>query len=121
VVEDDPEWIQYFDEAEFLAEVSHCYRDLGLAERAADAAGKALTGSPRSDFFVTMVGAESRLMAGNVEGACAIAEDAVAAGARMRSARVVSYLNSFRKALDVVGHSSELRNLKSDSRAIVCG
>ena len=59
----DPEWFQYFDEAELSAELGHCFRDLGghaAAHRPITVSGASSCG-PRSDFFVTMVLAEARL------------------------------------------------------------
>jgi len=51
--DDDPAWIQYFDESELAAEFGHCLRDLG---RAADAVGYAsqsaslLVATPAQDW-----------------------------------------------------------------------
>ena len=54
----DPEFISYFTEAEFAAEIAHCFRDLGDARRADEHAALAVPSDgqyARSDFFVTMV------------------------------------------------------------------
>src|SRR6266851_7449374 len=62
--EDDPSWIQYFDESELSAEFGHCLRDLGRATDAAQYASRSLvavdeTTFLRSDFFVTIVLADA--------------------------------------------------------------
>ena len=73
--EDDPAWFQYFDEAELSAEFGHCLRDLGRAEGRRRARRAQRRRSPdgrfvRSDFFATMVLADSYLAAGEAEQAC---------------------------------------------------
>ena len=67
--EADPAWFQYFDEAELSAEFGHCLRDLDRAKDAAEHAGRSVGASTdgrfaRSDFFATMVLADSYLAAG---------------------------------------------------------
>jgi hypothetical protein len=97
--DDGPTFISYFDEGELSAEIGHCYRDLDGGARAADAARLALTGSPRSDFFVTMVQAHSLLQAGGLDEACLVVRGALDAGAQLKSARCVQYVSRFRAAL----------------------
>jgi tetratricopeptide (TPR) repeat protein len=105
-VTDDPAFIQYVDDGEMAAEIAHCYRDLGNGRRAADAASQALTGSPRSDFFVTMVRADGLLLAGDAEQACDIVRSALGVGEQMRSARCVQYMRDFRARLDSLAPGS---------------
>ena len=101
--EADPGWFQYFDEAELSAEFGHCLRDLGRAKDAAEYAGRSVGAAPgrfvRSDFFATMVLADSYLAAGEAEQACATALAALAAGEQIRSGRCVNYLREFREHL----------------------
>ncbi len=87
--EDDPGWFRYFDEAELSAEMGHCLRDLGRAEAAAQYAGRSVGIEDgkfvRSDFFATMVLADSYLGAGEAEQACDAALAALSAGEQIRS------------------------------------
>src|SRR5207244_2117691 len=86
---DDPDWIAYFDDAELSAEFSHCFRDLGRPADAATYAERSLEGagaSPRSDFFVTMVLADSHIAAGDVEAACDSVRRALDLGEQLKSA-----------------------------------
>ena len=70
--EDDPDWFQYFDEAELSAEFGHCLRDLGQARALRTTPGaasepprtggsRAATSSPR------WVLADAHLAAGGAE------------------------------------------------------
>jgi hypothetical protein len=96
--QNDPPWFQYFSESELSAELGHCLRDLGRAGDAVQHAGKALgsTGEfVRSDFFVSLVLADSHLAAGDIDQACGVVLHALTAGDQIRSARCVSYLREF--------------------------
>lgn len=101
---DGPEWIQYFDEAELAAELSHCNRDLGRATVATRYATQALGGASgdniRSDFFVTMVLADSYIDQGEIAEGCRVAVNALQVGEGIRSARCQSYVDEFRQRLD---------------------
>ena len=48
--EDDPGWIQYFDESELSAEFGHCLRDLGRAADAAQYASRSLVAVDANDI-----------------------------------------------------------------------
>lgn len=102
-----PAWIQYFDEAELAAELGHCNRDLGRAAPATTYAAQALgTASGqylRSDFFATMVLADSYFDQGEVEQACEVALRAIRIGEQLKSARCRSYVEEFRVRLSKVG------------------
>jgi ATP/maltotriose-dependent transcriptional regulator MalT len=109
---DEPEWITYFDEAELAAEAAHCFRDVNSARQAVDHARNAMSGRHvRSDFFATMVLADSHLRAGDVDEACRVALDAMDLGEQLRSARCVSYLAEFRTALKPYAGTSAAREL----------
>jgi hypothetical protein len=110
-VEDDPEWIRYFDDAELAAEFGHCFRDLGRpvdASRYADQCLGTIDDGVylRSDFFATMVLADAHLGAGELERACNVALDALTLGEQLRSARCVSYLREFSQRLAGIGSTS---------------
>lgn len=104
--DEDPQFIRYFDEGELSAEIGHCYRDLNGGSRAVEAAGLALTGSPRSDFFVRMVQGQALLQAGDLDQACLVVREALDAGAQLKSARCVQYVRGFRGALDGLSASA---------------
>jgi transcriptional regulator with XRE-family HTH domain len=113
--EADPGWFQYFDEAELSAEFGHCLRDLSRAKDASEYAGRSVGASPdgrfaRSDFFATMVLADSYLSAGEAEQACQTALAALAAGEQIRSGRCVNYLREFRDHLAVADGTSAVRD-----------
>jgi hypothetical protein len=113
--EADPGWFQYFDEAELSAEFGHCLRDLNRATDAADHAGRSVgaTGDgrfARSDFFATMVLADSYLAAGDAEQACDTALAALAVGEKIRSARCVNYLREFSDHLAVADGTAAVRD-----------
>ncbi|KAB2390489.1 XRE family transcriptional regulator [Actinomadura montaniterrae] len=119
--EDDPEWIQYFDDAELSAEFGHCFRDLGRpvdASRYADQCLGTIDDGVylRSDFFATMVLADSHLNAGESERACLVALQALKTGEELRSARCVSYLREFRERLTAVGKSSTVTGFHEQAR-----
>jgi tetratricopeptide (TPR) repeat protein len=111
---DGPGWIQYFDEAELAAELGHCNRDLGRAAPATTYAAQALgTASGeylRSDFFATMVLADSYFDQGEVEQACDVALRAIRIGEQLKSARCHSYVDEFRVRLSKVGDSRAIRS-----------
>ena len=113
--ETDPAWFQYFDEAELSAEFGHCLRDLSRAKDAAAYAGRSVGASPdgrfaRSDFFATMVLADSCLAAGEAEQACETALVALSAGEQIRSGRCVNYLREFRDHLAIAEGTTAVRN-----------
>jgi hypothetical protein len=102
--DDDPDWFKYFDEAELAAEFGHCFRDLGMHADASQYAAQCVRSIDentftRSDYFVTMVLADSYLNAGDVEQSCGVALGALRLGEQLRSARCVNYLREFRSRL----------------------
>ncbi|WP_028926305.1 hypothetical protein [Pseudonocardia acaciae] len=114
--DDDPaDWFGYFDEAELAAELGHCNRDLGRAIDATTYASQALGANGeyvRSDFFVTMVLADSYLAQGEVEQACQTALKAVQIGEGLKSARCAAYVTEFRERLDMVGLTPSVRSFR---------
>lgn len=119
--EDDPEWIQYFDEAELAAEFGHCFRDLGRSVDATTYASQSLGNVDgtyqRSDFFATMVLADSYLRAGEAEQACQVTLDALRIGEQLKSARCVSYLQEFRNGLAGIGSAPVIRDFEEQAAA----
>jgi hypothetical protein len=118
--EADPGWFQYFDEAELSAEFGHCLRDLNRARDAAEHAGRSVGAAAdgrfaRSDFFATMVLADSYLAAGDAERACATALVAIAAGEQIRSGRCVNYLREFRDHLAAAEGTNAVRDFREQA------
>lgn len=98
IPDNDPMWIRYFNESELSAEFGHCMRDLGRPGDAVQHTTASLSvtgGSARSDFFVTLVLADSHLANGDLEQACKVTLHALDAGDQIRSARCVGYLREF--------------------------
>ena len=116
----DPDWFQYFDDAEFAAELGHCFRDLGKFSAAANHARTSIGTScgPRSDFFVTMVLADAYLGAGEVELACRTALNAMNQGEALRSARSASYVRDFRARLVPVASAAAVRQLHEQATGL---
>jgi hypothetical protein len=109
----DPDFIDYFNEAELSAEIAHCFRDLGDARRAADHASKAAPSDgqyARSDFFITMVLADALADQDEPGQACQRALNALRVGATVTSARCVTYVREFRTRLIKFGDSAEVRD-----------
>lgn len=116
----DPEWFQYFDEAELAAELGHCNRDLGRAIDASSYAAQSvgLNGeSARSDFFATMVLADAYLDQREVDQACEVALRALQIGEQLKSARCVTYVDEFRQRLSQVRDSPVVRDFTEQARA----
>jgi hypothetical protein len=113
----DPDWFQYFDEAELAAELAHCFRDLGEYSAAASQIGSNRVSScgPRSDFFVTMVKAEAMLGLGDADQACAIALDALTVAEQVQSARCISYLHRFTETLAPFGPAAAVRDFRQQA------
>ena len=120
--ENDPAWMQYFNESELSAEFGHCMRDLGRASDAVRYADSSLKASEatfgRSDFFVSLVLADAHLAAGDIEQACTVVLKAISSGDQIRSARCVSYLREFARHLpaNANGPIAEFREQAGSSR-----
>jgi tetratricopeptide (TPR) repeat protein len=100
---DDPDWIRYFDGAELHAEFAHCFRDLDQPELASHHALMSIQESEslyvRSLSFCRTVLAESYLQGDDTEQAIAVAKEVVDTAAKLKSYRVISYIDAFRQRL----------------------
>ncbi|MEV6621029.1 XRE family transcriptional regulator [Amycolatopsis sp. NPDC051106] len=110
--ENDPaDWFSYFNEAELAAELGHCNRDLGRPNDgvtyATQSLGPTASGYVRSDFFATMVLADSHLDNGDVGQACEVALKAIDIGESLKSARCGAYVDEFRTRLTRIGQTAE--------------
>lgn len=119
--ESDPEYIAYFDEVELAAEFGHCFRDLGRPLQAVELGAASIFGdglNNRSDFFATMVLAESHLAQGELERGCEIALGALRLGEGLKSARCVEYVREFReRANGHVSKAAEYRAFEEEADA----
>ncbi|MFL6123258.1 XRE family transcriptional regulator [Actinophytocola sp.] len=118
--ESDPaEWFAYFNDAELAAELGHCNRDLGRAVDASMYATQSLGPTPsgyvRSDFFATMVLADSYLEQGELEEACRVALSALEIGEQLKSARCGAYVKEFRERLTRVGDTATVREFEEQA------
>ena len=116
----DPEYIRYFDQTELAAEAGHCFRDLGHSLQATARGARSIFGdglNNRSDFFATMVQAESHLGGKELAQGCAIALDALRLGEGLQSARCVQYVREFRARLAPdMQRTAEFREFEEQAR-----
>lgn len=102
-VEDDPDWIKYFDEAELHAEYAHSYRDLGRPEIAMNFAASSIAEADslyvRSVQFVRTVYATAHIQERELDEAVAVASSVVDTVAHLDSHRLICYLVDFRRRL----------------------
>ncbi|NYI95925.1 tetratricopeptide (TPR) repeat protein [Streptomonospora nanhaiensis] len=115
---DPADWFGYFDDAELAAELGHCNRDLGRPVDASAYAEQSLGGNGylRSDFFATMVLADSYLDQGEAEEACRVALTGLEIGENLKSARCRVYVDEFRQRLKRVGDSPVVRDFAEQAR-----
>ncbi|MEU6815255.1 regulator [Streptomyces sp. NPDC046860] len=102
--DDVPHWARFFDEAQLADELGHCHRDLHQFRPAAQHAERSLRLRPaahaRSRVFSRVVLATARLGLGDLDQACALAAEAAAQAAEMRSVRAVEYIRDFERRLE---------------------
>lgn len=117
IVEDDPVWLKYFDEAELAAEFAHCFRDLGHHHRARDRVLESVELSEslyvRSLSFVRTILATSHVAEGDLEQGIAVAREVVATVADLRSVRTRRYVREFMKQLGRFGNDPLVRDFQS--------
>ncbi|MGW0737908.1 sporulation protein [Streptomyces sp. NPDC002851] len=96
---DDPEWLDYFDSAELMGEMCHCFRDLKMRRESVEHAQRAVDDTDpkyaRTLGFCRMVLAQSQLLNGELEAAVSTAGLAVDAGDTLQSARFQRYVTDF--------------------------
>ncbi|BDH04134.1 regulator [Streptomyces seoulensis] len=102
--DDVPHWARFFDEAQLADELGHCHRDLHQFRAAAQHAERSLrlrsAAHARSRLFSRVVLATARLGLGDLDQACALAAEAAAQAADMRSVRAVEYIRDFERRLE---------------------
>ncbi|MEV8020572.1 sporulation protein [Streptomyces sp. NPDC086554] len=96
---EDPEWISYFDSAELMGELCHCFRDLKMRRESVEHAQRAVNDTDpkyaRTLGFCRMVLAQSQLLNGELEAAVTTASLAVEGGDSLQSARFQRYVTDF--------------------------
>ncbi|GAA3766557.1 hypothetical protein [Salinactinospora qingdaonensis] len=120
---EEPEWLDYFDEAEVHDEFAHCFHDLGRARTAADHAHRATTLTRqeyrRSRTFAGLILASSHLIGEpwkqDVERACALAEKALNDAGTLRSARVHAYVRQFNERLTPYTKTTAVQEFRSQA------
>jgi hypothetical protein len=120
---DEPDWIEYFDQAELQDELAHCFTALRAPRDAAYHAQLALGQSsdlhPRSRTFCRISLATSYLDAGDVLQACDTAAEALAAAGRIKSARVRKYVRVFDRRLNDFGRQRSILDFRERAREIL--
>ncbi|MFJ8107116.1 sporulation protein [Streptomyces sp. NPDC096132] len=98
---EDPAWLSYFDEAELMGELCHCFRDLKMRREAVDQAQRAVDSTDpkyaRTLGFCRMVLAQSQLLNGELEAAVTTASLAVEGGDSLQSSRFQRYVTDFQR------------------------
>lgn len=104
---EDPPWLSYFDEAELMGELCHCFRDLKMRREAVEQAQRAVDSTDpkyaRTLGFCRMVLAQSQLLNGELEAAVQTASLAVDGGDTLQSNRFQRYVTDFQT--EVSGHA----------------
>lgn len=102
---EDPAWLAYFDEAELMGELCHCFRDLKMRREAVDQAQRAVDSTDpkyaRTLGFCRMVLAQSQLLNGELEAAVTTASLAVEGGDSLQSSRFQRYVTDFQHEISV--------------------
>ncbi|WP_338681997.1 sporulation protein [Streptomyces acidiscabies] len=98
---EDPSWLSYFDEAELMGELCHCFRDLKMRREAVGQAQRAVDSTDpkyvRTLGFCRMVLAQSQLLNGELEAAVTTASLAIDGGDSLQSSRFQRYVTDFQQ------------------------
>ncbi|WP_328888336.1 hypothetical protein [Streptomyces sp. NBC_00316] len=118
----DPAYIAYFDEVELAAEFGHCFRDLGRSVQATERGAGSIFNdglNNRSDFFATMVQAESYINQGEIGRGFEIALGALKLGEGLKSARCLQYVREFQgRVTDGMKQAAEFRDFTEQARGL---
>ncbi|BDM67311.1 hypothetical protein HEK616_07980 [Streptomyces nigrescens] len=102
---EDPEWLGYFDSAELMGELCHCFRDLKMRRESIEAAQRAVNDTDpkyaRTLGFCRMVLAQSQLLNGELEAAVETASLAVDSGDTLQSSRFQRYITDFQQEVSI--------------------
>ncbi|MFG2800289.1 tetratricopeptide repeat protein [Streptomyces pseudovenezuelae] len=102
---EDPAWLSYFDSAELMGELCHCFRDLKMRREAVEQAQRAVDSTDpkyaRTLGFCRMVLAQSQLLNGELEAAVTTASLAVDGGDTLQSTRFQRYVTDFQAEVSI--------------------
>ncbi|MFJ6082636.1 sporulation protein [Streptomyces sp. NPDC092369] len=102
---EDPTWLAYFDEAELMGELCHCFRDLKMRREAVGQAQRAVDSTDpkyaRTLGFCRMVLAQSQLLNRELEAAVTTASLAVDGGDSLQSTRFQRYVSDFQAEVSI--------------------
>ncbi|MFF3660841.1 sporulation protein [Streptomyces olivochromogenes] len=102
---DDPAWLGYFDSAELMGELCHCFRDLKMRRESVEAAQRAVDETDpkyaRTLGFCRMVLAQSHLLNSELEAAVTTASLAVDGGDTLQSSRFQRYVTDFQTEVSI--------------------
>ncbi|MCX4860259.1 sporulation protein [Streptomyces canus] len=102
---EDPAWLGYFDSAELMGELCHCFRDLKMRREAVEQAQRAVDSTDpkyaRTLGFCRMVLAQSQLLNGELEAAVTTASLAVDGGDTLQSSRFQRYVTDFQTEVSI--------------------
>jgi hypothetical protein len=119
----EPDWIDYFDQAELHDELAHCFTALRTPREAEHHAQAALSQTvdlhPRSRTFCRVTLATSYLHAGDVPRACTTAGEALTAAGRIKSTRVRHYVRTFDRGLEGFGRQRSVVEFRERARDLV--
>jgi transcriptional regulator with XRE-family HTH domain len=111
----EPHWIGYFDESYMAAKFGHCFRALGDNANAVEFAKRSLNMDgqryARGRAFNLTLLAHSHAQAGQVDAACSVGQEAVAATRELRSDRALNYLGGLSRSLMPAGDSPTVHDL----------
>ncbi|GGJ78312.1 hypothetical protein GCM10010123_05370 [Pilimelia anulata] len=120
----EPLWAGYVDEVELAAQEGACYLEPRMSREARQAIGRALRlldqNAPhrvRDAVHYLARLAKCHLIEYDVDGACAVAGDALARATALGSARVATRLDDFRSALEPFGSSRAVRTFRDQHAA----
>jgi tetratricopeptide (TPR) repeat protein len=102
---EDPAWISYFDPAELMGELCHCFRDLKMRREAVGQAQRAVDSTDpkyaRTLGFCRMVLAQSHVLNRELEAAVTTASLAVDGGDTLQSTRFQRYVSDFQAEVSI--------------------
>jgi hypothetical protein len=114
--DEQPAWLDYFDEAYFAAKIAHCFHALGQGVQIEKYALRSLDMDPRyvrgKAFNVALL-AMGYAVQGELEEACARGKQAVDLSVGIDSARAVTYIRNLLRELERDEQHSAVRELKA--------
>jgi tetratricopeptide (TPR) repeat protein len=121
--DDDPRWVDFFNEDRFAADAAECYRDLKLPGQVRrfteQALAKPSEGFIRSHSLRLVVSAVAELESGDLDAACAVGSQAMDVAERISSARSREYVKDLLLRLEPHRGEPQVAALAARARALV--